>query len=138
MRALGAAQNLDPPAEKALGKFLNEAFGRGAPAVVVEYDMMRASDPVTAEEAEPLAFVGGRVLHWCDLRDGGQKGARTSTRGAHGYPLNAFVTSRSSAERGLVDRRQAPKSLSQLVVESLLAVVVAAFDGESVLIWIVL
>lgn len=122
MRASGAVQNRGLKSDRrGFTLDLMERFGR--------YESSGSRGP---------SFVGERVLHWCDLRDGGGKGARTIIRGAHGYPLNAFLTSRSSAELGLVDRRQAPKALSQLVVESLLAVVVSAFDGESFLIWAVL
>ena len=97
---------------------------------------MSASDPVVARDTDPMAFAGKRVLHWCDLRDGGQAGARTIIKGAHGHPLNAFVTNRSPAELGLLDRRPVPEELARLVAESLLAVVVAVYDGESFLIWI--
>ncbi|HST68754.1 MAG TPA: hypothetical protein VLI94_03740 [Solirubrobacterales bacterium] len=121
---------------EALGDFLAKVAGRGAASVVVEHDMARASDPVLVKETEPLALIGERVLHWCDLRDGARAGAKTIIRGAHGHPLNAFLTKSTSAELGLADRQQIPEDLPRLLVESLVAVVVSAFDGESFLIWI--
>lgn len=59
----------------------------------------------------------------------------TIDRGASGYPLNAFVITKSSSDLGLVDGGDAPERLSQEVAASLLAIVVAAFDAESFLIW---
>lgn len=122
--------------EQALSECLDECYERGAASVVVEDDMGRASDPIVARRTEPLAFVGERVVYWADLRDGSRAGARTIIVGAHGHPLNAFVTRTTSAELGLVDRQQTSGDLPRLIVESLTAVVVTAFDGESFLIWL--
>jgi hypothetical protein len=56
-------------------------------------------------------------------------------RSSHGYPLNAFVTSRSTDELGLVDDADVGHDIGDLVAGSLMAVIVAAFDADSFLIW---
>lgn len=57
------------------------------------------------------------------------------TRVSNGYPLNAFVVSRSSAELGLAADAALGEAFTEEVVQSLLAVVIAAFDAESFLVW---
>jgi hypothetical protein len=57
-------------------------------------------------------------------------------QGASGYPLNGFVVTRSAADLALVDGQDAPEHLAQDVVSALIAVVVAAFDAESFLLWV--
>jgi hypothetical protein len=105
-------------------------------AVLVEDDMTRKRDPTVSREGEPAAFIGERVLHWCDSAVDSSRIAEAITRGASGYPTNAFLLARSSTDLGLVDRQDAPKSLAHEVVSSLVAIVVSAFDDESFLIWI--
>lgn len=122
--------------EKALSKFLKKASEEGARSVVVEDDMRRAGDPSIAKKKEPLAFVRERILHWCDLKQGGDVCVQTILRGAFGYPRNAFVTTCSSSELGLVDQQQAAAELPRLIVQHLVAVIVNAFDSESFLIWV--
>jgi hypothetical protein len=56
-------------------------------------------------------------------------------RGASGYPLNAFVSTMSAGDLGLVDGEDAPEGFANKVARSLLAVVVSVFDDETFLIW---
>ncbi len=55
--------------------------------------------------------------------------------GAFGYPLNAFITIKSAAELELVDRQQVPNNFLGEVAKSLMAVIVAAFDAETFMVW---
>jgi hypothetical protein len=90
------------------------------------------------EFAQPLlltAFVGEQVLHWADLADGAKAAILTVHRGSHGYPLNAFVTSMPASELGLVDGADLDSDIASAVVGSFVAVIVAAYDDETFLIW---
>jgi hypothetical protein len=120
---------------QALGEFFDGVIPSGAGSVVVEDDMRRASDPGLSKTTEAVAFIGERVIHWCDLAEGGQACAQAVKMGSHWYPLNAFVSTSCPHELGLVNRQEAPKELPQWIASSLVAVVVAAFDSESFLIW---
>jgi len=122
-------------AEEALSNVLDEMCSKGAQSIVVEDNLMEATDPVVAKRDEPLAFVGNRILHWCDLQNGGNICARTVMLGASGFPLNAFVSTCTPAELGLADRKPPADNIPQLILEHLAAVVIAAFDAESFLIW---
>jgi hypothetical protein len=55
--------------------------------------------------------------------------------GSGDYPTNAFVTSASAGELGLVDGADLDSRMADRVVGSLLAVVVAAYDAETYIIW---
>jgi hypothetical protein len=101
--------------------------------VVIEDDVQRREDP---RVRSPAAFLGDRVVHWCDVYPGGgQSAAGAIEQGAFGYPLNAFVVSRSSKELGLIDGEEAPRDLPPQVKSSLMAVIVSAFDATSFTIW---
>lgn len=52
-------------------------------------------------------------------------------RGASGYPMNAFVTSASAEDLGLVDGADLDSGVAGGVVGSLLAVIVAGYDAET-------
>ncbi|HEV3320796.1 MAG TPA: hypothetical protein VG147_01240 [Solirubrobacteraceae bacterium] len=56
-------------------------------------------------------------------------------RGSGGYPTNAFVTSASAEELGLVDGADLNSDIAVADVGSLVAVIVAAYDNETFLIW---
>lgn len=80
--------------------------------------------------------AGDRVVHWCDLDLGtGVVATEIISRGAFGYPLNAFVSTESAANLGLVASQSIPENSMDTPSGSLLAVIVAAFDAESYLIW---
>lgn len=84
----------------------------------------------------PSEFVGNDVVHWSDLEPTlGAVATRAIRENAFGYPLNAFVVMQSSAQLGLVDGQPAPADFAKNVADSLLAVVVSAFDAESFMTW---
>ncbi len=122
-------------AQAGLAQYLDALASRRAQCAVIENDLARRTDPQVGKPI-PTASLGDRVLHWCDLGD------RTDAdcidifrRGASGYPLNAFVTIKSSVDLGLTDGQAAAGDVPRQIAESLLAVIVAAFDAESFLVW---
>ncbi len=122
---------------EALAQYLDGLVSRHAKCVIVENDLWRRTDPlVDAGTKSPYAFVDDRVIHWCDLKNqNGTQCVDVINRGASGYPLNAFVSGKSSSALGLMDRQQVPQNLANEVAESLLAVIVAAFDAETFMVW---
>jgi hypothetical protein len=84
----------------------------------------------------PSAFIGDGVVHWCELKPGiGTAGTEAIRESAFGYPLNAFVTTRSVSDLRLVDGQAVATGFADQVAASLLAIVVSAFDAESFLLW---
>jgi hypothetical protein len=119
-----------------LSNYLESLIGTGGKCVVIEDEGWRPTDLAIVESTQLSAFIGDRVIHWSDLKSGASDvAAKAISRGASGYPLNAFVSSKSIAELGLVDRQPVPTGLPREVANSLLAVVVAAFDAETFLVW---
>jgi hypothetical protein len=123
-------------AREALAKVLATFAGRGAACVVVEDELHLKRHPKPSLDGLLLtAFVGEQVIHWAPLADGPGAAILTLHRGSHGYPLNAFVTSASEEELGLVDGADLDSDIAGAVAGSLVAVVVAAYDADSFLIW---
>jgi hypothetical protein len=123
-------------ARAALAKVIATLAGRGAACMVVEDELRRRKDPKPSLDGLLLtAFVGELALHWADLADGTDRAILTVDRGSHGYPLNAFVTSASASELGLVNGVNLDSDIAGGVIESLVAVVVAAYDAETYIIW---
>lgn len=123
-------------ADAALARLLGDLVTEGGSCVVAEDDLLRRSDPAVARRTVPSAFIGNHVVHWCDLVPGsGAPAARALRASASGYPLNAFVVTRSAADLGLVTGRSLSEDFTSDVVGSLVAVVVSAFDAESFLVW---
>lgn len=56
-------------------------------------------------------------------------------RGSLGYPTNAFVTSASAEELRLVDGADLGSDIAGPIVGSLMAVIVAAYDNETFIVW---
>jgi len=122
-------------AREKLAHLLATLDGRNGGLALVEDDLRRRSDEAILRRNEPSSFIGDRVIHWTDMAAPEDQLAETIAHGASGYPLNAFVVTKSSSELGLVDGGDAPGNLAQEVATNLLAIVVAAFDAESFLIW---
>jgi hypothetical protein len=109
---------------------------RGAACVVVEDELtLRRYPKPNLDGLLKTAFVGERVIHWAGLEGGAEDGRLAVDRGSGDYPTNAFVTSASAEELGLVDGADLDSSIAGRVVGSLLAVIVAAYDAETYIIW---
>jgi hypothetical protein len=122
-----------PGSEAALARYLEKVVPQGGGCVVIEDDMQRRADP---RIEAPAAFLGDRVIHWCDFdSESGEKAVEAIERGAFGYPLNAFVVAKSAVDLGFVDGEQVPSDLPTQIVSSLLAVIVSAFDATSYALW---
>jgi hypothetical protein len=123
-------------ADAALAQYLDDFASRGALCVLVEDDLLRQSDPAVARRPVPSAFIGDHVIHWCELaRGAGSIATEVIRMSASGYPLNAFLVTKSAADLRLSPGGSLVKDFTTDVVASLAAVVVSAFDGESFLMW---
>jgi hypothetical protein len=121
-------------ARVALAKVLETLTERGAACVVVEDCLRERKDPKPSLDGLLLtAFVGERVIHWAGLEGGTDAAILTLHRGSGKYPLNAFVT--SASKLGLVDGVDLDSDIAGAVVGSLVAVIVAAYDAETYIIW---
>ncbi|HEV3320795.1 MAG TPA: hypothetical protein VG147_01235 [Solirubrobacteraceae bacterium] len=125
------------PANRAMAKVLEDASTRDAGCVVIEDEMSEKGDPNPSWGGRLLtAFVGRNVIHWAGLGpDGGDAAVAALNAGSTGYPLNAFVTSSSADELGLVDGAELDSDVVSAVVNSMVAVIVGAYDGVSFVIW---
>jgi len=119
-----------------LAQILEDLASGEAKSVLVEDSASRRGDRSVSRRGEPSAFIADRVLHWGDLAAGSKNAVEVIAWGTTGYPTNAFVVTRSSADLGLADLQDAPENLAEEVASSLMAIVVAAFDAESFLIWV--
>ena len=123
-------------AQAALATVLEGLAERGAACVVVEDCLSLRRDPKPSLDGLLLtAFVGERVIHWAGHEGGTDAAILTLHRGSGKYPLNAFVTSASAEDLGLVDGADLDSSIAGRVVGSLVAVIVAAYDAETFIIW---
>jgi len=119
-----------------LGRILVDGTFGLIGSLLVEDDVRRKGDPWIGRIKPPSAFIADRVLHWANPNTGIGNVVEVIHHGGFGYPLNAFLVTKSSADLGLVDSEEAPEDLPRQVVSSLLGVVVSAFDNESFLIWL--
>jgi hypothetical protein len=123
-------------AQAALAKVLEGLAGRGAACVVVEDEANWKRYPKPSLDGLLLTgFVGEQVIHWAGLRGGPEDAIVVVHRGSGGYPTNAFVTSVSAEELRLVDGADLDPEIAGRVVGSLVAVVVAAYDDETFIVW---
>lgn len=123
-------------ADAGLARYLDDLTSQGASCVVVEDDVVERKDPALDRWTIPSAFVGDRIVHWFDLEPGsGTATVEAIGESAFGYPLNAFVITRSAADLGLVNGQPVAESFASQVAGSLLAVAVSAFDATSFAIW---
>jgi hypothetical protein len=132
--AVGGVTKMDP-AQARLRQCLSQIQSVGARSVIVEDELQSRSDPHVCSGPTSLSFIGERVVHWADLRVNENAAVETIDRGAAGYPLNAFVTTNSAAELGLVNHEPVPGGFVKQVMEGLVAVICAAFDAESYVLW---
>jgi hypothetical protein len=123
-------------AREGLAKVLDGLTERDAACVVVENDLRLKRDPAAnLDRMLMTGFIGEKVIHWANLADGAADAVAAVHRGASGYPANAFVTSASAQELGLVDGADLDHDIAGPVVGSLMAVIVAAYDAETFMIW---
>jgi hypothetical protein len=121
---------------EALAQVLTTLAERGAACVLVEDEANRKRDPKPSLDGLlKTAFVGEQVIHWAGLEGSAEDAVVAVHRGSHGYPTNAFVTSASAEELGLVDGADLGSGAAGRVVGSLMAVIVAAYDNETYIIW---
>jgi hypothetical protein len=121
---------------EALAQVLDGLAARGAACVVVEDAIREKRDPKPSLDGLlRTAFVGEMVVHWAALAKGMEDAILAVRRGSSGYPTNAFVSSVSAEQLGLVDGTDLDHDIAGAIVESLVAVIVAAYDDETFMIW---
>jgi hypothetical protein len=114
-------------------RFLRRAEDGGGRSLVVESDLARRGDPHLDAD---VAYIGNRVLRWVDMPDDPSHGTRLLRSGASGYPLNAFVCDRSSAELGLFPGADLTETTQSRIAGSVRAIIVSALDAETFLVWL--
>jgi hypothetical protein len=121
---------------EALARVLRTLAEHGARGVVVEDEVRERRDPKPSVNGLlRTGFLGEKVIHWAELAQDAEDAVVVIDRGSGGYPTNAFVTSASAEELGLADGADLNFDLAGRVVGSLVAVIVAAYDDETYLIW---
>jgi hypothetical protein len=120
----------------ALAGVLTTLAARGGGCVVVEDELSLKRHPKPSLDGLlKTGFVGEKVIHWANLAGGPDDAVVAVNRGSGDYPTNAFVTSAPAEELGLVDGADLDSGIGEAVVASLVAVIVAAYDAETFLIW---
>ncbi len=123
-------------AREGLAKVLEGLAERGAACVVVEDELSEKRDANPSWGGRLLTgFVGEKVIHWANLAGGTDDAIVAVHRGSGDYPTNAFVASASAEELGFAGGADLDPSIAGRVVGSLMAVVVAAYDAETFIIW---
>jgi hypothetical protein len=123
-------------ANDAMSGVLAELTASGAACLVIEDALGRYGDPAVLASTLGTAWLDNRVLHWHPLDLSTTSSATNALRtGSSGYPLNAFVTTRTADALGLIDHTALEESGIDKICEALIAVIVSAFDAESFLIW---
>jgi hypothetical protein len=121
---------------EAVARVLAALVKRGAACVVVEDELSVKHDPNPGMSGLLLTgFVGEKVIHWADLASGTDDAVVAVDRGSGDYPTNAFVSSSTADELGLVDGADLEPVIAGRVVGSVMAVIVAAYDAETYIIW---
>jgi hypothetical protein len=88
---------------------------------------------VTGRRHERVATTGDVVVHWLGLPAPGEAGRFVLRKGG-GYPTNAFVVAAPPADLGLAPMAHLD-ALPAAVAARVVAVVAAAYDAESVVVW---
>lgn len=123
-------------ADDAMSSVLAELAKSGAACLVIEDALRRYGDPAVLASALDTAWLGNRVIHWHPLDPSTTSSATNALRiGSSGYPLNAFVTTKTAADLGLFDNTAMDPPVIEKICETLVAVIVSVFDAESFLIW---
>jgi hypothetical protein len=123
-------------AATALDPVLAEAAGGGPATLVVEHAYALASDGwVTGRDHPSVATVGDVVVHWLALPAAAGEAGTFVLRKGGGYPTNAFVVARPPDALGLGSMADAP-GLAAAVAGAVTLVVAAAYDAESVVVWV--
>lgn len=123
-------------ARESLARVLEGLVERGGACVVVEDELSEKRDANPSWGGRLLTgFAGEKVIHWANLAGGADDAIVTVHRGSGDYPTNAFVTAASAEELGLVDSDDLDPQIAGRVIGSLLAVIVAAYDAETYIIW---
>jgi hypothetical protein len=119
----------------ALEDVLAELVGAGPATLVVEDAHALATDAwVSGRHHDTVATVGDVVVHWLALPAEPGVAGRFVLRKGGGYPTNAFLVAAPPGDLGL-SAMATPDGLPAAVAARTVAVVTAAYDAESVVVW---
>jgi hypothetical protein len=115
----------------ALERLLSKWNGRAV--LLVEDDAARTGDPALRLERNLFEVPPDRIVHWTQFDP--STAHQCLRAGSTGYPTNAFLL---TAEVGQVRDTiaQDPDRLTDWIGRRLIAIIVAAFDAESWLVWL--
>jgi hypothetical protein len=122
-------------AMRSLVDVLDNLTGQEASTLIVEDNLHSPTDPAVVGGVVPSAFVGDRVVSWANLETDKTDAVEKALRVSDGYPLNAFVSRKSSSDLGLRNRIELSDAFAENVADSVVAVIVAAYDAESFVVW---
>lgn len=122
-------------AASALGRLISELEPSTHRLLVVDDDLSRVGDPGLSDDSDLLLLAQERVARWIPLTPGGTQTVDPFIReSSSGYPSNAFVVSGTASE--LISAHVDGSDLvAHWLGRRLEAIVVAAFDAETWLIW---
>lgn len=121
--------------DEGLAWFLEAMIRAGARSLIVEDDMAERSDPKLPGKPIPLGFIDNRVVHWHELDAGSGASAVETIMRSASHIMNAFVSTKSIEELGLVDHQEISKGIGKEIAASLLAIITFAFDETSFAVW---
>jgi hypothetical protein len=125
---------LGEPAWVLLADVIEDLTSAGGACLVVEDNIHGVDDPPGPFGSR--SFLEDTIIDWIDLAGAtGEDAVNVMGTSSTGYPLNAFVSTVPSHKLGLVHGKTAPARLGLAIKESLLAIIVSAFDGESYVFW---
>jgi hypothetical protein len=125
-------------AKRELGRFLAEATEyRGQNTLVVEDELALDTDPNADPHAELVADGQGGIFYWMAVTPSTvAAGPDFIDMSSSGFPTNAFLLGGSIDDLGVqAGRVRCVERLARTLQASLIAVIVAAFDAESWVIW---
>lgn len=113
---------------------LDAWIAKGAACLVVENNISSRMDP--HGRFGHRSYLEDTVVNWLDLPEAsGEMALNVIGTSSTDWMLNAFVSKESSEALGLVHCRDAPARLGTRIAQSLMGMVVSAFDGESYVVW---
>lgn len=121
--------------DEGLAWFLESLIRAGACALIVEDDLAERSDPGQPDASIPSGFIGNRIVHWLPLEAGSGVQAVEMIMKSASHILNAFVSDKSIADLGLLDRQEIAEGVGKEIATSLMAIITFAFDETSFAVW---
>ena len=125
---------------RVLSDFLLGLAIKGDICLVVENELARRGDIPSPKETRfsgiSTGYVDDHVLHWTSLNPNNIDVAiKTIAVGSSGYPRNCFVASVNNEFMNTFIDKSLPTDVIDKIAESIVALVIGAFDDESYVVW---